>query len=312
MTQNQEITYIGVDVAKLTLEVAGTSAQSLPLSNDSVGHKKLVAWLKKLATPTRIICEATGGYERRMIEALMEAGFEVCRVNPRRVRYFALGLGRIAKTDPIDAAMLAQYGQMVRPRIVERPQPVNERLRALFDRRQQLVEQRTAESNRLQTSDDILGSLVQNMIVFIEEQITTLEQLIDQHIDGDPTLKTKIDRMEQVKGVGRVTATVLMAHMPELGSLDRKQAAALAGVAPFNRDSGPLHAKRSIAGGRPQVRKVLYMAASAAARFNPILSAFYSRLIAHGKKPKVALVAVMRKLIILLNHILKNPSFSLA
>jgi transposase len=312
MTQNQEITYIGVDVAKLTLEVAGTSVKSLPLSNDSVGHKKLLDWLKKLTQPVRIICEATGGYERRMIETLMDAGFEVCRVNPRRVRYFALSLGRIAKTDPIDAAMLAEYGQMAQPRMVERPQPVNERLRALFDRRQQLVEQRTAESNRLQTSDNILGPLVQKMIVFLEKQITTLERLIDQHIDNDPTLKTKINRMEQVQGVGRVTATVLMAHMPELGSMDRKQAAALAGVAPFNRDSGPVHAKRSIAGGRAQVRKVLYMAATAAARFNPILNAFYKRLIAHGKKPKVAIVAVMRKLIILLNHILKNPSFSLA
>lgn len=312
MTQNQEITYIGIDVAKLTMEVAGASGKSLALSNDSLGYKKLVAWLKNMAAPIRIICEATGGYEKSMIEALIDAGFEVCRVNPRRVRYFALCLGRIAKTDPIDASMLAEYGRMAHPRIIERPQPVNERLRALFDRRQQLVEQRIAESNRLQTADDILRPLVQKMIVFIEKQIATLEQLINKHIDSDLILKTKIDRMEQVKGVGRVTSTVLLAHLPELGSLDRGQAAALAGVAPFNRDSGPVQAKRSIAGGRCQVRKILYMAATSAAKHNRILSAFYNQLIARGKKPKVAIVAVMRKLIVLLNHILKNPAFPLA
>ena len=312
MTPHPQITCIGVDVAKLTLEVAGESSKSFGLSNDSVGHKKLVAWLKKQPAPVRVVCEATGGYEKAMIEALIDAGFEVCRVNPRRVRHFARALGRIAKTDPIDAALLAAYGRMAQPRIVHRPQPANERLRALFDRRQQLVDQRTAETNRLQTADDNLRPLIQEMLVLLEKQIATLEQLIDEHIDSDPTLKTRIDRMEQVKGVGRVTSTVLLAHLPELGTLDRREAAALAGVAPFNRDSGPMQGKRSIAGGRSQVRKILYMAATAAAKHNRILSAFYNRLITHGKKPKVALVAVMRKLIVLLNHLLKNPSFSLA
>lgn len=312
MTQHQEITYIGVDIAKRTLEVGTETGKSFGLSNDRVGHQKLVAWLRKLGTPIRVVCEATGGYEKSMIEALIRAGFEVCRVNPRRVRHFAHALGRIAKTDPIDACLLATYGRMVHPRIVECPQPANERLRALFDRRQQLVDQRTAESNRLQTSDDTLRPLVQKMIIFLDEQTLILEEMIDQHIHGDPALKSKVDRMEQVKGVGRVTSTVLLAHLPELGSLDRRQAAALAGVAPFNRDSGPFQAKRSISGGRSDVRKILYMAATAAARHNRILSAFYNRLITNGKKPKVAIVAVMRKLVVLLNHILKYPHFSLA
>lgn len=311
MTQNQQITYIGVDVAKRTLEIAKESGKSLSLPNDSVGYKKLVVWLAKFGSPIHVICEATGGYEKSMVEALIDAGFEVCRVNPRRVRHFAQALGRIAKTDPIDASLLAAYGRMVQPRTVERPKPMNERLRNLFDRRQQLVEQRTAENNRLQTADLCLRPLIAEMIVFLEEQIDALEKLIDQHLDSDPTLKTKINRMEQVKGVGRVTSTVLLAHLPELGSLSRRQAAALAGVAPFNRDSGPLQAKRSISGGRCQVRKILYMAATAASKHNRILSAFYKRLITSGKKPKVAIVAVMRKLIVLLNHILKNPQFSL-
>jgi transposase len=312
MNKNQEITYVGVDVAKLTIEVATHSTKSLSLPNELVGHQKLVSWLKKLEKPVRIVCEATGGYEKNMMLVLMGAGFEVCRVNPRRVRLLALSLGRIAKTDPIDARLLAEYGRIAQPRVTESLPPSNEKLRAFFDRRQQLVELRVMEGNRLQTADDTLRPLIHQMIGFLEKQITTIEQLIDEHIEADTVLKTKIARMEKIKGVGRVTSTVLLAHLPELGTLDRRQVAALAGVAPFNRDSGPVQAKRFITGGRAEVRKILYMAATAAARFNHILKAFYNRLIANGKKPKVAIVAVMRKLIILLNQILKNPSFSLA
>lgn len=312
MTPETKSTYIGVDVAKLTLEVGGEFTKSFSLSNDRAGHEKLIARLKKMTGPVRVVCEATGGYEKNMIGALIEAGLEVCRVNPRRVRHFAHAMGRIAKTDPIDASLLATYGRTFQPRIADRPQPINERLRALFDRRQQLVNLRTAEKNRLQTASDDLRPLVQEMLDLLEKQIEAVEQLINQHIDGNPEIKAKVDRMEQVQGVGRVTSTVILAHLPELGTLHRCQAAALAGVAPYNRDSGPAQGKRSIYGGRAEVRKILYMAATAATKCNPILSAFYQRLIANGKKPKVALVAVMRKLIILLNHILKNPTFSLA
>lgn len=312
MNPNQEMTYIGVDVAKETLEVAGETIGAIHLNNHAEGHRQLVAWLRKLKLPVRVICEATGGYEKALILALLEAGLEVCRVNPSRVRYFARSIGRLAKTDRIDAALLAAYGRQAHPRTVQRPVPTHEHLRALFERRQQLVVQQTMETNRLQTAHPTLRRLVKQMLAFLEKQIAQVERLIDQHIEDQPELKTKIQRLEKVKGVGRVTSTVLMAHLPELGTFKRGQASAMAGVAPYNRDSGPVQGKRSIYGGRREVRKILYMAATAASRYNPILSHFYHRLIKKGKLPKVALVAVMRKLIELLNHMLKNPEFSIA
>lgn len=312
MNPNQEITYIGVDVAKETLDVAGETICAISLNNNAEGHGKLVAWLRKLRSPVRVICEATGGYEKALILTLLDAGIEVCRVNPSRVRHFARAIGRLAKTDRMDAALLAAYGRQAQPRRVERPVPTHEHLRALFDRRQQLVEQQTMETNRLQTAHPTLRPLLKKMLSFLEKQIAQVERLMDQHIEKQTELKTKIQRLEEVKGVGRVTSTVLMAYLPELGTFERGQASAMVGVAPYNRDSGPAQGKRSIYGGRPVVRRILYMAATAASQYNPILRDFYNHLIEKGKLPKVALVAVMRKLIELLNLVLKNPEFSLA
>jgi transposase len=312
MIPNQNITYIGVDVAKETLEVAGETISAFSLNNNAEGHGKLVVWLRKLKIPVRVICEATGGYEKALVWALLDAGIEVCRVTPSRVRHYARSIGRMAKTDRIDATLLAAYGRQANPRLVEHPNPVHEHLRALFERRQQLVAQQTMETNRLQTAHETLRPLLKKMLQFLEKQIAAVEQLIDQHIEKEVTLKPKIERLEQVTGVGRVTSTVLMAFMPELGTLEKGQASALVGVAPYNRDSGPIHGKRSIYGGRYQVRNILYMAATSATQHNPILRAFYQRLMKKGKLHKVATVAVMRKLIELLNHMLKNPDFSLA
>jgi transposase len=312
MSLKANITYIGVDVAKKTLDVAGEDLPAIHLSNDPQGYEALLRWLRSQPGKVRVICEATGGYEQALILALLEAGIEVCRVTPSRVRHYARSIGRLAKTDRLDAVVLAAYGRQAQPRLFQRPLPSHEHLRALFERRQQLIEQQTMESNRLQTAHPTLQPLLKKMLQFLGKQIEAVEKLLNQHIEKEPAIKTKIERLEKVKGVGRVTSTVLMAHMPELGSLAKGQASALAGVAPYSRDSGPIRGKRSIYGGRPIVRKILYMAAVTAAQYNPILRDFYNRLISKGKLPKVALVAVMRKLIELLNHMLKNPDFSLA
>ena len=306
------ITYLGLDVAKATLDVAGPSIKPTQIPNSAEGYRQLLSMLKPLPSNVHVVCEATGGYERGVVAALMAAGIGVCRVNPRRVRLFARGVGLLAKTDRLDAALLAEFGRQTQPRPLELFSQALEELRVLCDRRQQLVALRTAENNRLDTAPKIMLPLLKKSLRFFDRQIEDIERLIDAHIAAHQEIHSKVARLELVKGVGRVTATVLLAHMPQIGSLSDKEVAALAGVAPFNNDSGSSQGKRSIRGGRHQLRSVLYMAATAAAHYNPILRAFYRRLVAKGKPAKVALTAVMRKLIILLNRLIKNPRFALA
>lgn len=306
------ITYLGLDVAKATLDIAGPSIKTTQVPNNAEGYRQLLSMLKTLPGIVHVVCEATGGYERGVVAALMAAGIGVCRVNPRRVRQFAKGIGLLAKTDRLDAALLAEFGRQTQPRPLVLYSQALEELRVLYDRRQQLVVWRTAEKNRLDTALKSMLPLLKKTLRFIDRQIEDVERLIDAHIAANQEIQTKVARMELVKGVGRVTATVLLAHMPQIGSLSDKEVAALAGVAPFNNDSGASRGKRSIRGGRYQVRSVLYMAATSAAQYNPILRAFYLRLVAKGKPAKVALTAIMRKLIILLNRLIKNPHFALA
>lgn len=303
----------GVDISKEALDLSLAGQSPCRYTNDTAGIAKLVKALKKLPEPAWVICEPSGGYERDLLEALWAAGITVSLVNAARIRAFARAQGLLAKTDEIDASVLREFGELLRPKALEAPSPQRQRLAALVQRREQLVNILSMEEQRLaQSRDAVVRKMGESLIKELQKQVEQIEEMIETQIDDDDALKAQSERLQQVKGIGQVTASTLLAEMPELGKLSRNEAGALAGVAPYNRDSGVLRGRRTIRGGRVQVRRVLYMAALVAARFNPILKAFYQRLIAGGKPKKVALTALMRKLIVLLNHLLKNPQFKLA
>ena len=305
--------YAGIDISKDTLDIslAGQPVQSY--GADARGIAKLVRKLGKLTGTIQVICEPSGGYERPLLEALWAAGIAVSLVNAGRVRAFARAQGYLAKTDQIDAGVLREFGERLHPATLGAPSPPRRRLAALVQRREQLVALVCMEDQRRdQTSDTVVRRLCEKLIKQLHRQVDELDKMIERLINQDDELRGQSERLQQVKGVGKVTAATLLAEFPELGALTRNQAAALAGVAPYNRDSGRHRGRRTICGGRLKVRRVLYMAAIVAARHNPILRAFYQRLIAAGKPKKLALTAVMRKLIVLLNQLQKCPDFSLA
>jgi transposase len=308
------LVYVGMDIAKATLDLyapLGPRPQSRQITNNPAGHRALVRWLQKLGL-VHVVCEATGGYERAVVTALQQAGLAVSVVNPRRARDFARAQGRLAKTDRLDAQVLAEFGQRLQPVATAVPSAAQRQLAELVSRRQQLQQLRVAENNRLEhTTHPAVRRQLQRHLVGLDRQLEQLDAWITELVDAQPWLAHKVARLCAVVGVGQITAVVLLATMPELGTLNRRQAAALAGVAPLNRDSGPRRGHRLISGGRAVARRALYMAALVGAFTNPRFQAFYQRLIAAGKAPKVALVAVMRKLIILLNQLLKNPEFQL-
>lgn len=305
--------YAGVDISKDALDVSLAGQSPCRYPNDAAGIAKLVKALQKRPAPAWVICEPSGGYERDLLEALWTAGITVSLVNAARIRAFARAQGLLAKTDEIDAAVLREFGELLQPAALAAPSPERQRLAALVQRREQLLIILSTEEQRLaQSREAVVRQLSARLIKELQKQVEQIEQLIETQIDEDATLKAQNARLQQVKGIGAVTASTLLAELPELGKLSRNEAGALAGVAPYNRDSGLLRGRRTIRGGRVQVRRVLYMAALVAARFNPILKAFYQRLVAAGKPKKLALTAVMRKLVVLLNHLLKNPEFTLA
>ena len=305
--------YAGVDIGKETLDVSLAGQSPCRYANGAAGHAALVKALQAWPTPVQVICEPSGGYERPLLEALWAAGIAVSLVHAARVRAFARAQGRLAKTDPIDAAVLRTFGELLRPPLLAAPVPARERLAALVQRREQVVNLLTMEEQRLaQARDAVVRKLGASLFQTLKKQLAQLDALIAAQIDEDATLKGQSARLQEVTGIGPVTAATMLAELPELGTLDRNQPGALAGVVPYNCDSGAHHGRRMIRGGRVKVRRVLYMAAVVAARFNPILRAFYQRLVAAGKPKKVALTAVMRKLVVLLNHLLKNPHFKLA
>jgi transposase len=282
-------------------------------ANDAAGIAKLANDLKKRPEPAWVICEPSGGYEHDLLEALWTAGIAVSLVNAARIRAFARAQGLLAKTDEIDASVLREFGEHLRPRALAAPSPIRQRLAALVQRREQLVTILSMEEQRLaQTRDAAVRKMSAKLIEELQKQVEQLERMIETQIDEDPTLRAQSARLQEVQGIGPVTATTLLAELPELGTLSRNESGALAGVVPYNRDSGEHRGRRTIRGGRVQLRRVLYMAALVATRFNPILKAFYQRLLANGKPKKLALTAVMRKLVVLLNHLIKNPEFKLA
>jgi transposase len=309
---SEPLVYVGMDIAKAHLDLHALSAaqaQRRRFGNDGDGHRALVQWLQSL-DGVQVICEASGGYERAAVRALQTAGIAVSVLNPRQVRDFARARGQLAKTDRLDAAVLAEYGRCLRPVAQAAPTAIQRQLAELVTRRHQVQQLRTAEVNRLEhTSHPALRRQIRRHVGALNRQIEQLEKWLTELVRHQPSLTRQVDRLCQVVGVGPITAWVLLATMPELGRLNRREAAALAGVAPFNRDSGAWRGHRTIGGGRAAARRALYMAALTAAFANPRLKTFYTRLRVAGKAAKVALVAVMRKLIILLNRVLQDPNF---
>jgi transposase len=302
--------YAGVDVAKDSLAVDFQS-RSHCLANNAKGIAQLVRILGQ-APGVHVVLEATGGYEQALAQALHKAGIALSVIEPSRIRAFARAKGLRAKTDPIDAAVIQAFGQAIVPAPTAAPSAEQEQLSVLVARRRQLLDYTVMESNRVaHHCDPWIGRQVAALLKMLRKQIAQCEKAISSLVAQHEKLRTQSARLQEVPGVGAVTAATLLAEMPELGTLRDESAAALAGLAPFNRDSGPRAGARHIAGGRPTVRRALYMVAMSAVRHDPILKVFYQRLLAAGKKKMVALTAVMRKLIVLLNRILKNPGFKL-
>ena len=301
----QSVVYIGIDVAKAHLDVAwAQTVRRLP--NQRSGHAALIRWIKQSTTPVQLICEASGGYEQALLESLEKSALKVTLVQAVRVRQYARATGILAKTDKIDAKVLAAFGSAIKPQPMSPRSVEQKRLRQYEAQRRHLSRILVAEENRLaQLSCAQLRTLSRSLMSKIKNQIETLDRRIGELIAQDQTLWEKAQKLTAISGVGARTAALLLAQMPELGQLNRRQAAALAGLAPFNHDSGSIRGKRAIFGGRRALRSGLYMAALSAARFNPILSRFYQRLRAKGKPHKLALTAVMRKLLLALNHSLK-------
>ena len=301
--------YVGIDVAKRELALCGPGMKKLH-TNTPLGHAGLI---KALPPNAHVVMEATGGYERALALALHAKAIPVSVLNPRHVRDFAKSMGQLAKSDNIDAQIIVAFAQTKKPRADAPPSQSLLQLEELMARREQLVALRTSEKNRQEHHrQKLLQVRADKLLITIELQIEELEQKVQEIIAADPELKHKRERMLQVEGVGEITVASVLAFMPELGHIGRAQAAALLGVAPYICESGMERGKRHVWGGRANLRTCFYMAAMTAMRDNRVLRAFYQRLRAAGKPGKVAIVAVMRKLICLLNHILKNPNFLLA
>jgi transposase len=300
--------YVGADVAKPSIDLHGLGLAVPPcIENSSAGYRLLLKSLRRSAQPVHVVCEATGVYHRRFVAALQEAGVTVSVVNPRQVRDFARSRNWLAKTDALDARVLAEYGRSVQPAPTPRPDAEFTRLQQLVTRRGQLVDDRAAERTRLseQAACAEIRASLRRHLRQLDGEIEKLEGLIAQLVASTPGLRTRVEILVAVQGVGHLTATALLAALPELGTCSKNQVAALAGLAPFNRDSGAFRGTRSIRGGRSDVRRALFMAALCATRINPILKPLYRRLRANGKAHKLALVAVMRHLLIHLNSLLK-------
>jgi transposase len=303
---SQTPTCIGIDVSQRSLEVAVVpSGEQWPVTNEPTAIDALAERLVQLE-PERIVLEATGGYELPLLGALAQAGLPVVAVNPRQVRDFARSTGQLAKTDALDAQVLAQFAAAVRPTLRPIPDAATRELAALLARRRQLVEMRTAETNRLATAHDRVRASIRELVRFLDKRIAELDRELHDRLRGSPVWRDKEDLLRSIPGVGPVLSATLLIGVPELGSLSHKPLAALIGVAPLNRDSGSWRGQRSTWGGRASVRAVLYMATSVAVRHNPVLEELYQRLLRAGKPRKVALVACMRKLLRICNAVLTH------
>lgn len=304
---DQEQVFIGIDISKKQLDVATRPVMAhFQVDNDDQGIADLVKRLLELK-PQLVLLEASGGFETLAAASLRQADLPAQIINPRQVREFACSTGKLAKTDKIDAAVLAHVAQLLQPPLRPWPEAQQQELAALMTRRHQLVEMIVMEKNRLGTawSPKVRKSL-QVHLHLLQEQLQELEQDLDDFIRRTPLYLEKAQLLQTVPGVGPLTSQSLIAWLPELGALNRKQIAALVGVAPFNRDSGQVRGRRAVWGGRKQLRPSLYMATISACRFNPVIQAFYQRLLQAGKRTKVGITACMRKLLTILNAVLKH------
>ncbi len=298
--------YVGVDVSKAMLEVALWEGDDRwEFSNDEEGGRELCEHLKPLQ-PTLIVMEASGGLEKRAAVLLAEEALPVVIVNPTRVRNYAKACGQYAKTDEIDARVIAQFGQAIQPQVRPMRKKVQERLSALLTRRRQVVRMLTTEKNRMSSVGPYGEESIKRHIAWLAGDLEELNQQLHQIVEEDPECKRKSTLLQSVPGVGIVLATTFVGQLPELGLLNRQEIAALVGVAPMNRDSGRMRGRRRVFGGRAAVRSTLYMAVLSAIRFNPVIKEFYDRLIANGKENKVAMTACMRKLIVILNAMARD------
>lgn len=298
--------YVGIDVSKDKLDVAVLGEERVwQVENTQDGIVKLVQQMENLQ-PELIVVEATGGYQRAVVEALFWAGIAVAVVNPARVRQFARACGLLAKTDKLDAQVLAVFGQRVQPRRYESKSEAGKQLSALLVRRRQLEEMLKAEQNRLRTISPSLKGSVQRIIACLKAEKKALEAQIQQFVREQPGWQEPVEILSSAPGVGKVTTATLLAELPELGKMDRKKIAALVGVAPMNFDSGKKRGYRKTKGGRTDVRSVLYMSTLVATRHNPLIQAQYQQLLKRGKLKKVALTACMRKMLTILNAMLRD------
>jgi len=308
MAIKSEEVFVGIDVSKGELEICVLpKGECWKTPNDEVGRAALIERMRGL-NPTLIVLEATGGYEAALAAELASGKLPVVVMNPRQVRDFAKASGRLAKTDRIDAFVLALFAQKMRPEVRTLKDEQTQELNALFVRRNQLVSMLTMEKNRLGQARKRVAKDIKGHIAFLEKRLTDVDRELKEFIRNTPIWREKDEILQSTPGIGKVASSALLAQLPELGTLDRRQIGGLVGVVPLNNDSGKSKGQRHTWGGRSSVRAVLYMATLAAIRSNPVIKAFYERLKAAGKKPKVAIVACMRKLLTILNAMLKSKT----
>ena len=305
----QEAIYVGIDVAKAQLDVAVRPPDDRwEVSHDDAGVRQLVSRLKAIE-PAMVLLEASGGLELPLVAALAAHSVPVVVVNPRQVRDFARATGKLAKTDALDAAVLAHFAEAVRPPVRPLRDAEAQALNSLVARRHQVMTMLISEKNRLSATATVaVRPRIEAHIAWLERELGDLDKRLRQTLRQSPVWREKDDLLRTVPGVGEQVSLTLLAYLPELGTLNRRQIAALVGVAPFNRDSGTLRGKRTVWGGRARVRAALYMGALVASRCNPVIRDFYQRLLAAGKPKKLALTACMRKLLVTLNSMLKHGS----
>ncbi len=298
--------FVGIDVAKDKLDIAVLGEKKASqVGNDETGITKLIKKMKALK-PVLIVVEATGGYQRTVVLGMYEAGLPVAVVNPARVRQYARASGLLAKTDKLDAFNLAEFGKQMKPRKFEAKSESERQVSALLVRRRQLEEMLKAEKSRLRTVSGEMRGSIERMIEMLKEEIKRLEKELDRFMKENSDWREQEEILTSAKGVGRITATTLLAELPELGKLDRKKITTLVGLAPMNFDSGKKRGYRKTKGGRMEVRNVLYMSTLVATRYNPLIKAQYQELLRRGKVKKVALTACMRKFLTILNAMMRD------
>jgi transposase len=298
--------WIGVDISKKQLDVAARpSGQHRQYANDREGRRALVKWLSEFSS-CHVVMEPTGGYERAFMRELLESRIVFSVVNARQIRDFAKATGKLAKTDKIDADVIAHFGEAIQPEARALPDEKTAEIEALLSRRRQLIDMRTMETNRRELASAPIRKRIDASVVFLNKQIEEIDEDLDDRIRKSPRWREHEDLLTSVPGVGPITARTMTAMLPELGKLNRKQIAALVGLAPYNDDSGESGRPRHIRGGRAAVRQVLYMATVSSLRCNPVIGELYKRLTAAGKLAKVALVACMRKLLTILNAMVRT------